>query len=78
MSDEFDPDQYRVSKLPFNGEDRALLARLDERTKAMQKLLDQFVTKEAFKPVMMIAYGIMATIATGVIGSLLALILVAK
>ena len=78
MTDEFDSDQYRKSELPFNGQDRQLLARLDERTKAMQGQLNQFVTKEAFKPVMLIAYGIMTAIATGVLGSLLALILVTK
>ncbi len=43
-------DYLEKAKGPFNGEDRALLARLDERTRAMHDRLESFVTKEAFRP----------------------------
>ena len=41
--------RYTASTGPFNGEDRLLLARLDERTRAIHEQLEKFVTKETFR-----------------------------
>jgi len=68
-------DRYLASTLPFNGEDRALLARLDERTRAIQEKLEDFVTKESFRPVMLITYGMMASLALTLLGALLKTVL---
>ena len=43
-------DRYTASTGPFNGEDRLLLARLDERTRAIHQQLEKFVTKETYPP----------------------------
>ena len=64
-------DGYTASARPFNGEDRVLLARLDERTRAIHDRLEEFVTKESFRPVMLITYGMMASIALGLLGAVL-------
>ena len=56
---------------PFNGEDRALLARLDERTQAIHQQLEKFVTRDSFRPVMLITYGMMASIALALLGAVL-------
>ena len=64
-------DGYAASTGPFNGEDRVLLARLDERTRAIHDRLEQFVTKETFRPVMLITYGMMAAIALGLLGAVM-------
>ena len=64
-------DRYTSSAKPFNGEDRMLLARLDERTQAIHQQLEKFVTKESFRPVMLIAYGMMASIALALLGAVL-------
>ncbi|MCY4551489.1 MAG: hypothetical protein OXC28_24350 [Defluviicoccus sp.] len=63
--------RYTESVRPFNGEDRVLLARLDERTRAIHDRLEQFVTKETFRPVMLITYGMMASVALGLLGAVL-------
>ncbi len=63
--------RYTESARPFNGEDRVLLARLDERTRAIHDRLEQFVTKETFRPVMLITYGMMASVALGLLGAVL-------
>ena len=68
--DPTDP-RYTESVRPFNGEDRVLLARLDERTRAIHDRLEQFVTKETFRPVMLITYGMMASVALGLLGAVL-------
>ena len=62
-------DRYAAATGPFNGEDRLLLARLDERTRAIHERLEKFVTKETFRPVMLITYGMMAAIALGLLGA---------
>lgn len=64
-------DRYTASTGPFNGEDRMLLARLDERTRAIHDRLGNFVTKETFRPVMLIAYGMMASIALALLGAVI-------
>ena len=64
-------ERYTASARPFNGEDRVLLARLDERTRAIHDRLERFVTKESFRPVMLITYGMMASVALGLLGAVL-------
>ena len=64
-------DRYTSSAAPFNGEDRLLLARLDERTRAIHQQLGTFVTRDSFRPVMLIAYGMMATVALALLGAVL-------
>ena len=64
-------DRYTSSAAPFNGEDRLLLARLDERTHAIHQQLEKFVTRDSFRPVMLIAYGMMASIALALLGAVL-------
>lgn len=64
-------DRYTSSAAPFNGEDRLLLARLDERTHAIHQQLGKFVTRDSFRPVMLIAYGMMASIALALLGAVL-------
>ena len=64
-------DRHSASTRPFDGEDRMLLARLDERTRAIHDRLEQFVTKETFRPVMLITYGMMASVALGLLGAVL-------
>ncbi len=64
-------EPYVSSAKPFNGEDRELLVRLDERTKAIHQQLETFVTKESFRPVMLIAYGMMASIALTLLGAVI-------
>ena len=64
-------DRYTASTGPFNGEDRLLLARLDERTRAIHQQLEKFVTKETFRPVMLITYGMMASMALGLLGAVI-------
>ena len=64
-------ERYTASARPFNGEDRVLLARLDERTRAIHERLEAFVTKESFRPVMLIAYGMMASVGLGLLGAVL-------
>ena len=63
--------RYTGSTGPFNGEDRLLLARLDERTRAIHEQLEKFVTKETFRPVMLITYGMMASMALGLLGAVI-------
>ncbi len=63
--------RYTASTGPFNGEDRLLLARLDERTRAIHEQLEKFVTKETFRPVMLITYGMMASMALGLLGAVI-------
>ena len=70
-----DRDSYVGSALPFNGMDRALLARLDERTHAIVEKLEGFVTKESFRPVMWISYGMMASLGLTLLGALLKTVL---
>ena len=66
------PAEPRTSSArPFDGEDRMLLARLDERTRAIHEQLEKFVTKETFRPVMLITYGMMASIALGLLGAVM-------
>ncbi len=62
-------DRYTASAAPFNGEDRLLLARLDERTRAIHQQLETFVTRDSFRPVMLIAYGTMASAALALLGA---------
>ena len=64
-------DRYTSSAAPFNGEDRLLLARLDERTRAIHQQLETFVTRDSFRPVMLIAYGTMASMALALLGAVL-------
>lgn len=61
--------RYTASAAPFNGEDRLLLARLDERTRAIHQQLETFVTRDSFRPVMLIAYGTMASAALALLGA---------
>ena len=68
-------DRYTESAAPFNGEDRLLLARLDERTHAIHQQLEKFVTRDSFRPVMLITYGMMASIALGLLGAVLEMVL---
>ena len=68
-------DYLEKAKGPFNGEDRALLARLDERTQAMHERLECFVTKEAFRPVALVAYGLMGGVSLSVLGAVIALVI---
>lgn len=60
----------------FNGSDRRLLQEIDRRTTATQttvtgingrlrRMDDTFVTKDAFKPVQRLAYGMAGSILTG-------------
>tara|TARA_Y100000310_G_C20360120_1_gene658582 strand:+ start:389 stop:619 length:231 start_codon:yes stop_codon:yes gene_type:complete len=67
----FSNKEYIQSTQPFNGKDRMLLARLDERTQNIEDKLETFVTKESFHPVKLIAYGLIGTIALGVITAIL-------
>ncbi len=77
MSDEQHPHhEYITSKDPFNGRDRMLLARLDERTQNIEDKLETFVTKESFIPVRIIAYGLIGTIGIGVVAAILKSIIV--
>ncbi|QNN23538.1 hypothetical protein HED60_15055 [Planctomycetales bacterium ZRK34] len=64
-------------------EDQAtLLARVDERTLAMQEAIDriaermdeQYVTKAEFRPVRGVVYGLVALVMTATVGALLDLI----
>ena len=64
-------DRYTAPAAPFNGEDRLLLARLDERTRAIHQQLETFVTRDSFRPVMLIAYGTMASAALALLGAVL-------
>jgi hypothetical protein len=66
----------------FNGEDRALLHDIDKRVGVIQNELTNIngrlrynVSKEAFKPVASIAYGLAGSVLTGVVGALLWLVL---
>jgi hypothetical protein len=54
-------------------EDSELLARIDERTKAMSDRMDDFVTRAEFAPVRSIAFGMVAAILLAVLGVLLAM-----
>ena len=55
--------------------DRDLLVRLDERTKRMEEDMRNFVTHEEFRPIKLIAYGLVSTILLSVFGAILALVL---
>lgn len=56
-----------------------LLIRLDERTAAIIKeladLRQEVVTQSEFKPIRMLAYGLVALFMTGVIGAVLSVVL---
>lgn len=56
-----------------------LMARLDERTTAIQQELKELravvVTQAEFKPVRMVVYGLIGIMGTGVIGAVLALVI---
>lgn len=102
MSEE-QKQRYIASKEPFNGPDRELLARLDERMDFVLRQMPHLVAKpefdalkieieglikvikedmktkvsnSEFSPVRAIAYGIIGTIGTGVILSLLYMVLI--
>lgn len=55
-----------------------LLGRLDERTAAMARSLEELravvVTQPEFKPVKAVVYGLVAIVLTGVFGALIALV----
>lgn len=55
-----------------------IVIRLDERTAAMVKAMDELrtvvVTQPEFKPVKAIVYGLVAIVLTGVFGALVALV----
>lgn len=66
----------------FNSKDRQLLARLDERTAhierdliAIRADLLRYVTKEAFRPVMLIAYGLAGGTLITVLGVLVSTVI---
>lgn len=52
----------------------AKIARIDERTQHIQKMLEKLVTKDEFAPVKRIVYGSVTLVITGVILGLLALV----
>lgn len=56
-----------------------LMARLDERTTAIQQELKELrgsvVTQQEFKPVRMVVYGLIGIILTSVMGGILAIVL---
>ncbi len=49
----------------FNGKDRALLVETATKVANMEKQISNLVTKDAFKPVAWIVYGMAATILSG-------------
>lgn len=66
-----------------NSDEQGLLGRLDERTKAISKRLERteqslqdYVTKDRYKPVELIAYGLVGGVVITVLGALLAQIIV--
>ena len=58
----------------MTGDTEAQIARIDERTKNMQKMLEKLVTKDEFAPVKKIVYGSVTLVITGVVLGLLALV----
>ncbi len=56
----------------FNGADRELLIRLEERTRLMEL---QMVTKDAFYPVRLISYGLAGGALLTVLGAVLATVM---
>lgn len=59
----------------FNGKDRELLIRLDERTQGIETRMDNFITKDTFYPVKLIAYGLAGGALLTILGGVLATIL---
>ena len=66
-----------------NSDEHGLLGRLDERTEAISKRLERieqsfqdYVTKDRYKPVELIAYGLVSGVVITVLGALLAQIIV--
>ncbi len=59
-------------------EDSELLARIDERTKAMAERMDDFVTKSEFAPVRSIVFGMVGAVLLAVLGALLIMAGVSK
>lgn len=58
----------------MDGTTEARIARIDERTKHIQKMLEKLVTKDEFAPVKKIVYGSLSLVITGVILGLLSLV----
>lgn len=56
-------------------DDRDLLARLDERVKHIEQMVQQLVTRVEFVPVKMIAFGLAALILCSVIAAIVASVL---
>ena len=77
--DDQTPDEYRAeAKGVFNGRDRALLARIDERVSGalteVKEIRDKYVTKAEFAPVKTFVYGMVAATSITVLGAVLALV----
>ena len=60
----------------FNGKDRDLLVRLEERSRQMELQIAKMVTKDAFYPVKLISYGLAGGALLTVLGGLLATVLI--
>lgn len=73
------PEEYREKAHgQFNGRDRALLARIDERVQGalneVKTIRDTYVTKAEFAPVKTFVYGMVAATSLTVLGAVLALV----
>jgi hypothetical protein len=54
----------------------AMLARIDERLKHLEKMIDDFVTQMEFAPVKMIAFGLAGIALAAVVAALVAQVVV--
>ena len=52
--------------------DQSFLARLDERLKRMEAELERLVTRVEFRPVAMIAYGLVGLLLSALVGAIVA------
>lgn len=58
-----------------NNDDEHLLARIDERVKHIEHMVAEFVRRHEFKPVQMIAFGMVALMLSSLIAAIVAQVL---
>src|SRR3990167_6013788 len=70
------PPAPAASAATSSGEQAAMFARIDERTKIMAEDMKSLVTQAEFRPVKTIAFGLLGLIAIAVVGAIIALVVV--
>lgn len=58
-----------------NNDDEHLLARIDERVKHIEHMVQEFVRRHEFKPVQMIAFGMVALLLSSLVAAIVAQVL---